>query len=180
MTCWKTINLHKDYGFHRITMISFISMLLAFILFYLPMNLIYSSVEPNGDGILHFLVAIVLIYPIHEILHAIPLWLAKKQVKLNIRRMYFFIPIVSARSKHSLSKSLVIIVLVTPFLFITCVTLLGCVLFQSYIHYFTIIAAINFGLSITDFFYLKQFINAPKSCLVEDIEGGYDILVKNN
>lgn len=180
MTCWKTINLHKDYGFHRITMISFISMLLAFIMFYLPMNLIYSSVKPNGDGVFHFILAVALIYPIHELLHAIPLWLTKKQVKINIRRKYSFVPIVSARSKHSLSKSLVILVLVTPFLFITGAMLIGCILFQSYIHYFTIIAAINFGLSITDFFYLKQFIKAPRSCLVEDIEGGYDILVKND
>ncbi|MFT4416722.1 DUF3267 domain-containing protein [Fredinandcohnia humi] len=179
MTCWKTINLSKDYGFHRITLISFISMFIAFILFYLPLNLMYSSIELKEDGSLYFLFALFFIYPVHELLHVLPFWMSGKRIMINVKWKYGIVPFVSTRSKRSLSRPFAILVLITPFLFITCLTLGMCVVFPGYIHYFTIAAAINFGLCVPDFIYLSQFVKAPKSCLVEEIEDGYDILIDN-
>ncbi|RFB18410.1 DUF3267 domain-containing protein [Bacillus sp. HNG] len=179
MTCWKTINLSKDYGFHRIILISLISMFIAFILFYLPLNLMYSSVELREDGAIYFLLALLLIYPIHATLHVLPFWISGKKLTVTFKWMYGIIPIVTTRSKHSLSKPFIICVMGTPFLFITALMLGGCVVFPGFIHYFSIIAAINFGLCVPDFIYLGQFVKAPRSCTVEEIEDGYDILIHN-
>ncbi|MEH7238389.1 DUF3267 domain-containing protein [Bacillus sp. JJ1562] len=179
MTCWKTINLSKDYGFHRIILISLISMFIAFILFYLPMNLLHSSTQLREDGAIYFLLALLLIYPLHATLHVLPFWITGKKLTLTFKWMYGIIPIVSTRSKHSLSKPFIIFVMGTPFLFITALMLCACVVFPGYIHYFSIIAAINFGLCVPDFIYLGQFIKAPRSCTVEEIEDGYDILIHN-
>ncbi|WP_077617140.1 DUF3267 domain-containing protein [Bacillus sinesaloumensis] len=178
MTCWKTINLSKDYGFHRIIMISMISMLITFILFYLPMILMYSSIEPKEDGSLFFLFSLFLIYPVHALLHILPFWITGKKLKLTFKWVYGIIPIVSTRSKNALSKPFIILVMGTPFLFITGLMIGGCVLFPGYIHYFSIIAAINFGLCVPELIYIGQFIKAPKSCTVEEIEDGYDILIQ--
>ncbi|MFS0862516.1 DUF3267 domain-containing protein [Fredinandcohnia sp. 179-A 10B2 NHS] len=178
MTCWKTINLSKDYGFHRITLISFISMFMAFILFYLPLNLMYSSIDLREEGSLFFVLALVLIYPLHELLHIIPFWLSGKRITI-ILKWYGAVPVISTRSKYSLSKPFITGVLLTPCLVLTFLLLGACILFPGYIHYFTIAAAINFGLCVPDFIYLKQIIRAPKSCLIEEIEDGYDILINN-
>ncbi|MEH7222680.1 DUF3267 domain-containing protein [Bacillus sp. JJ1566] len=177
MTCWKTINLTKDYGFHRIILISLISMFVAFILFYLPMTFMYSSTGLREDGAIYFLLALLLIYPFHTILHVLPFWITGKKISVTFKWMYGIIPIVSTRSKHPLSKSFIIFVMGTPFLFITILTLGSCIVFPGYIHYFSIIAAINFGLCVPDFIYLGQFIKAPRSCTVEEIDDGYDILI---
>ncbi|WP_099362464.1 DUF3267 domain-containing protein [Fredinandcohnia onubensis] len=177
MTCWKTINLSKDYGFHRIVLVSLISMFIAFILFYLPMNLMYSSIKLNEDGSIYFLLALLLIYPLHAALHVLPYWVTGKKLKVTFKWMYGIIPIVSTRSKDALSKPFIIFVMSTPFLLITTLMLGACVAFPVYIHYFSIIAAINFGLCVPDFIYLGQFIKAPRSCTVEEVEDGYDILI---
>ena len=154
-------------------------MFIAFIIFYLPMNLMYSSIRLSADGSTYFLLALLLIYPIHAMLHVLPFWITGKKLTVSIKRMYGIIPIVSKRSKHSLSKPFILIVMSTPFLFITAIMLGACLVFPGYIHYFSIIAAINFGLCVPDFIHLGQFIKAPKSCTVEEIEDGYDILIHN-
>lgn len=154
-------------------------MFIAFILFYLPMNLMYSSIKLKEDGSIYFLLALLLIYPLHASLHVLPFWVTGKKLTVTFKWMYGIIPIVSTRSKHSLSKPFIIFVMGTPFLFITALMLGACVVFPGYIHYFSIIAAINFGLCVPEFIYLGQFIKAPKSCTVEEIEDGYDILIRN-
>ncbi|WP_078548952.1 DUF3267 domain-containing protein [Litchfieldia alkalitelluris] len=179
MTCWKTINLYKDYGFHRIAIVSFFTMLIAFILLYLPLNLVYSTIHLNEDGLLLFMMTLLLIFPIHKLLHSLPLLFIGKKVKFSIERLFLGFPILSARHECMLTKRMIIIVLLTPFLFITGLMLYACSLFPQNIHYFTIIAAVHLGLCVSDFICLKQVIKAPRSCIVEEIEDGYDILINN-
>lgn len=179
MTCWKTINLTKDYGFLRIIMISIMSMLIAFILFYLPMNLMYSSIEPKEDGTIYFLIALLLVYPLHEILHVLPFWITRKKITVTFKWMNGIIPTIITRSKNPLSKPFIILVKCTPFLLLSTLMIGACVLFPAFIHYFSIIAAVNFGLCVPDIICLGQFIKAPRSCTIEEIEDGYDILIHN-
>ncbi|MCA1030881.1 DUF3267 domain-containing protein [Bacillus timonensis] len=179
MTCWKTINLSKDYGFHRIALISLITMFFAFILFYLPLNLMFSKIHLHEDGLWLFSIALIFVFPFHKVLHAFPLWMTGKRVKLNFKRLFLFIPVLSTRCQYSLSKRMTMIVLLTPFITITSTMLIACFLFPAYIHYFTIIAAVNLGFCVTDFICLNQFMKAPKACIIEEIEEGYEILIEN-
>lgn len=153
-------------------------MFIAFILFYLPMNLMYSSIELKENGAIYFLLALLLIYPLHAALHVLPFWITGKKLKVTFKWVYG-IPILMTRSKRSLSKPFIIFVMGTPFLFVTAFMFGACVVFPGYIHYFSIIAAVNFGLCVPDLIHLRQFIKAPKSCTVEEIEDGYDILIHN-
>ncbi len=153
-------------------------MLIAFILFYLPMNLMFSSIDLKADGSIYFFMAVLFLYPLHAFLHVLPFWMTRKKLAFSFKWMYG-IPFISKRSKKSLSKPFMILVMVTPFLFLTTLMIVACMAFPGYIHYFSIVAAINFGLCVPDFIYLSQFIKAPRSCTVEEIEDGYDILIHN-
>ncbi|MBD8067723.1 DUF3267 domain-containing protein [Bacillus sp. PS06] len=179
MTCWKTINLSREYGFHRIVIVSLLATLMTFILLYLPLNLLYSNTSLNEDGLLLFILSLFIIFPIHKLLHSVPLLLFRKKVKFSIERSVFSLPLLSVRPNCSLSKPLMITVLLTPFVCVTGLMLYSCALFPEYIHYFSIITAVHLGVCVTDFILLKQFIKAPRSCIVEEIENGYDILINN-
>ena len=177
MTCWKTFNLSRDYGHHRVTLLSLITMLIAFILLYLPLNLIYSSIYLNEDGALMFLFFLIAIFPLHHFLHAVPLWISRKKVKMKFKRLFFFCPVLSIRCCQSIPKKLSMIVYATPFFIVTSVILSASFMYPEYIHYFSIIGAINLGLCVTDFICINQFIKAPKMCVIEEIDDGFDILL---
>jgi hypothetical protein len=179
MTCWKTLSLSKQYGVHRITIVSLFTMLLAFILFFLPLNVFYSNTQLHEDGLLLFTTSLLLIFPCHKLLHALPLFLSGKKLTMKIDRESFILPLISVRPNRSSSKYLMIIVLLTPFILITGIMFSACVLFPEYIHYFTIIAAINLGFCVSDFIFIKQLIKAPKSCIIEENGDGYDILINS-
>lgn len=179
MTCWKTINLSREYGFHRIVIVSLLTTLITFILLYLPLNLVYSNIPLTEDGLVLFVLTLFIIFPIHKLLHSFPLLVLRKQVKISIERTIFSLPIISVRPKCMLSKPLIITVLITPFVSVTGLMLYGCALFPQYIHYFAIITAVHLGFCVSDFILLKQIIKAPRSCIVEEIENGYDVLINN-
>ncbi|MDX8364619.1 DUF3267 domain-containing protein [Cytobacillus sp. IB215665] len=179
MNCWKTINFSRDVGFHRIILISLLTMLSTFILFYLPLNLYYSSTKLHGDRFIYFIIALLMTIVFHKCLHAIPLILMRKKVKIELKWITI-IPIFTVRFCNMISKTMSILVFLTPFVMFTSICLLLAVMFPSYIHYFSIIAAANLGLCVPDFICLKQFISAPKRSVIEEIEDGYDILVKSN
>ncbi|MDF0726907.1 DUF3267 domain-containing protein [Cytobacillus sp. S13-E01] len=179
MTCWRTINLSKDYGFDRIVLMSLLTMFFAFVLFYLPLNLFNSTTNLNEDGVLLFTLGLLFIFPIHKFLHALPLIILRKKVKIHLTQFFLIIPVFSIRPKQTLSKSVTITAITTPFFLITFLMLLASLIFPGYIHYFSILAAINIGLCVSDFICLTQFIHAPKTCLIEEIEDGYTILVEN-
>ncbi len=141
------------------------------------MNLMYSSIELKENGSIYFLLALLLIYPLHATLHVLPFWLTGKKLKVTFKWVSGIIPVITTRSKSSLSKPFIILVMGTPFLFVTALMLVACIVFPGYIHYFSIIAAVNFGLCVPDLIHLGQFIKAPRSCTVEEIEDGYDILI---
>ncbi|MFC4322155.1 DUF3267 domain-containing protein [Litchfieldia salsa] len=179
MTCWKTINLSREYGFHRIVIVSFLTMLMTFILLYLPLNLVYSNIPLTEDGLVLFVLTLLVIFPIHKLLHSFPLIILRKQVKITIERTIFMLPVISVRPKCLLSKPLIMLVLITPFVSVTGFMLYGCALFPQYIHYFTIIIAVHLGICVSDFILLKQLFKAPRACIVEEIDNGYDVLINN-
>jgi len=179
MTCWRTINLSKDYGFHRMVIVSLMTMLFTFIIFYVPLNLVHSSIKLETDGFFIFILSLLFIFPAHKILHSLPLLLAGKKISIEFSRIAEVIPIFKVSSKERIPKPLILAILLTPFLVITICMLAGCFLSPQYIHYFTIIAAVNLGFCVTDFLLIKHLIRAPKRCVVEEFKDGYDILINS-
>lgn len=51
------------------------------------------------------------------------------------------------------------------------------VLYPAYIHYFTIILSLHIGLCVSDFITLKNVLNSPQNCYVEEHEDGIEILI---
>ncbi|QOR67416.1 DUF3267 domain-containing protein [Cytobacillus suaedae] len=179
MTCWRTINLAKDYGFHRIVLISIITMFFTFVLIYIPLNLMHPNAHLNEDGILFFLTGCLIVFPVHKLLHGLPLFILRKKFKLTASSNILFMPVLTIRLKQTLSKSIIITALIMPFLLITSLMLIGSFMFPGYIHYFSIIAALNLGLCVPDLICLRHVLQAPKTSQIEEVDDGYSILVNN-
>lgn len=177
MTCWKTINLSRDIGLNRIIFISMITMILAFILTYLPINLLYPKVHLKDGHFLLFIFLLISMVPFHKFLHTLPLLISGSRVSINIK-FYHLLPSIQLRACQGIKKHCMIFSLLTPFLSFTLFFLFGCLYFPTYMHYFSIAMAFHLGLCVPDFLFLKQLLLAPKTCFIEEFEDGYEILVQ--
>ncbi|WP_143521951.1 DUF3267 domain-containing protein, partial [Pseudomonas sp. 2995-3] len=79
-------------------------------------------------------------------------------------------------SKGPLSKQLVMTSICMPVLVITTVSVAAAVVFPEWLHYISMMSALNFGLCIYDLLTLKHLKSAPKKCLCEEHLDGYHIL----
>jgi hypothetical protein len=103
-----------------------------------------------------------------------------KKAKLKIKfGLEMYRPTMACCIPSPLSRNLTIIVVLFPFLSITFFACVGAFLTPSYMHYFAIFSAINFGYSITDFIYAIKLYKAPRHSFIEDHEDGFDILIKS-
>ncbi|TXC89716.1 DUF3267 domain-containing protein [Metabacillus litoralis] len=177
MNCWKTINLSKDVGLHRISFISMLTMICVFILTYLPINLFFSKVHLKDGHFLMFVLLMVSMIPIHKILHALPLLLCGCRVEMKIKFYYMF-PSFQLKACNGIKKHNMLISLLTPFIVFTTVFLYGSILFPAYMHYFSIAMAFHIGLCVPDFIFIKHLLLAPRSCFVEEFDDGFEVLVQ--
>ncbi|HHW39294.1 MAG TPA: DUF3267 domain-containing protein [Bacillales bacterium] len=182
MNCWKTIDLSHDHGNQRLMVVSLLVMLAAFIMIYVPLSIIYDSIDLNDDYLYLFIICLFLILPMHLICHALPAWIMGQRIKIKISFKSVIFPILKIEYNHSLSKNLKIGSFLAPTLLITCPLLFYSIRYPQYMHYLSIGAAINIGLSVTDIIYLMILIKAPKKSIVEHTKYSFDILIhpKNN
>lgn len=177
MYCWKTINLSRDIGQYRILFISMLTMILVFILTYLPINLLFPKIHLNDRYFLFFMLILVSMIPIHKLLHVIPLVLTGCRVSINIK-FYRLFPAFQLKACDGIKKNRMIISLLTPFLTFTTLFLIGGIYYPAYMHYFSIAMAFHIGICVPDFLLLKHLLFAPKVCLIEEFEDGYEVLVQ--
>lgn len=177
MNCWKTINLSRDLGNHRLTVVSLLVMLAAFIILFVPLSIINDSIHLNDEYLHLFLICLFLLLPIHLICHAIPAWLTGQRIKMKILFKSSFFPIMNIEYNHSLSKNLKIASILAPTILLTCPLILCGILYPQFMHYFSIMSALNISLSVTDFIYLGILIKAPKKSIVEHTKHSFDILI---
>ncbi|KAA0547524.1 DUF3267 domain-containing protein [Bacillus sp. BGMRC 2118] len=176
MNCWKTINLSKDYGFHRLFFLSFLTSILAFIFLFLVWNMIFESKQLEDSGLMYVVMIAILLIPGHQLIHLTSLWLFRKKVKLTVKKKGLF-PYLTVKYCELLSKPVAVITVLAPLFTVSLILLSLSLLFPQYIHYFTILAAINFGICVSDIMYSYHFMKAPRKCFLEENKGGYDILV---
>lgn len=179
VNCWKTIDISRDYGSQRIIIISVISMLLSFIILYLPLSILFPKAYLHDDGILLLILSLIFTPTIHKLFHILPLVLFRIKIKLDMKR-YFVFPNVTYSICQTVGKKLSILSLVAPTVLITLPSILLCFIYPSYMHYFSIVAAFNIGLSLIDYIYLFMCLKAPRKCFIENYEGGFDILIRES
>ncbi len=179
MNCWKSVHLTRDYGSFRILIISMFAMLFTFIFLYLSFSIIHPSATPHADHFAWFAAGLLLLSPVHKLLHVMPFWVSGKKVQIRVKRRSGLLPVLQFRYRQSMPRNLFILATLSPALVITILAISLSMAMPEYMHYFIIAAAANAGLCVTDFIFLSQFFRAPKHCYVQDFEGGYDILVNN-
>jgi hypothetical protein len=176
MNCWKTINISKQYGSHRLFILSSLTMLFSFIILYVPIT--YLSVSPlKSNYFFILLVSICFMYPIHKLFHYLPIAHLGNRIKKSIEFYGGFLPVIHIRVSDPIKKWTFLLALFTPFLVIGLFIFVGFVLFPSYSHYFTILLAYHIGLCVSDFICAKNILFAPNQSYVEENEEGFEILV---
>lgn len=177
MNCWKTINLTKDVGQHRILFLSMITMVFVFILSYLFINLLFPNVHLKDGHFLMFVLLLISINPIHKLLHALPILLSGCRVSLKLKQ-FFWLPTFQIKACQSISRVNMIVSLLVPFVIITSIIIFGSIQYPAYMHYFCIAMALNIGLCVRDFIFLKHLLTAPKMSYIEEYEDGYEVLIQ--
>ncbi|WLR42839.1 DUF3267 domain-containing protein [Bacillus carboniphilus] len=178
MNCWKTINLSKDIGLYKIYFLSLIVMFFSFIAVYLPLNLIFQGIHLREDNFIYLVLFFIVLVPIHKLLHILPLWLRFQKVNIQVKWSNMFIPIFRTKACRAVTKRLLLISLMTPFIVISILFMACIILFPNYFHYFSIALAFHIGCCVPDFVCINQMIRAPRFCMIEEVEDGYDILVR--
>lgn len=178
MNCWKSINIVAQYGLHRITLISIIIGLLSFILLFLSFSLVFHGITVSAKYFGWFCLSSASMFTMHKLCHAMPLLATRKQVQFRWR-MKSYMPYMIIKTNKPYTKFLSYIIFLSPFFIITGALLLLASIFPSYYHYFALLASFNIGLCFPDFLYVKHIHGAPSTCQIEELESGYDILIRN-
>ena len=177
MHCWKSINKNKQYGRSKIQMISLLSMMGCFILIY-PIFSFFAVNNLSDKHALLFILGIILLYPIHKLLHFIPLLLVAKRTTFTLKfKKYFAVDIMLTTP---LSKKLFLFALITPFMIVSIVLLISCMFLPIYAHYFIILFSFHFGLCASDFITLKNILQSPQRCFIEENDESFEILVEHS
>ncbi|WP_019240382.1 MULTISPECIES: DUF3267 domain-containing protein [Bacillus] len=177
MQCWKSINLNKIYGTQRIVIISLLIMLLSFISLYTIISMGITADKLKDDYDFYFLCSLFMLYPLHKMLHLLPLLFVAKKVKVKHRRPYKFLPVLDIKVKDPISKWLFITTLLTPFVVITSILLFYTTTQPAYSHYLTILLSIHIGICVPDLLTFRNVLHSPQNSYVEENEEGFKILI---
>ncbi|MFJ7971917.1 DUF3267 domain-containing protein [Psychrobacillus sp. NPDC096389] len=176
MHCWKTINVKKQYGLERLFLLSSLLVIIVFSFAYVLLGII-NDTHKSDDYFLVFTLAFLSIYPLHKLLHFIPLYKLRDKVKIINKKQFGFLPTVSVRVVEPINKNRFIFSLLAPFIFINLVLIIGALLIPIFSHYFTMLFAYHCGICLIDLIYVKHLSKSPKSAYIEETEAGFEILI---
>ncbi|QDP39721.1 DUF3267 domain-containing protein [Radiobacillus deserti] len=177
MNCWKSINLSKEFGSNRIYLISMIVGLLSFIILYLPFSIIHHSSNVKDYGLFPLLFGLLILPLAHKVAHLVPLLVMNKKIKIKWKNKKKNLPNFSFRTHGKMSKNTSLFVLLSPTVLITIPCIVGGYFIPDFFAYFVLFAAINITFSLEDFLYAAYLVKAPKRCVIDNAQDGYDILI---
>jgi hypothetical protein len=180
MNCWKAINVHKQYGTHRMFILSCLTVLIAFIFLYGPATYLFVPNTLNDNYFFLLIIGLWLMYPVHKLLHFLPLAPLGRKIKKKFLIKYRLFPIIQIRVDEPISKWIFILSLIAPFFMINSVLIASCYIFTHYVHYFIILLAYHIGLCVSDFIFMRNVLTAPNRAYIEENDEGFEILVVNN
>lgn len=176
MHCWKTVNVKRQYGFDRIFLLSSIIVFAVFTIFHVVIGI--SGVQSFSDQrLLLFIMLFLFIYPLHKLLHFLPLFKYRANIKINFNKLFTFTPGLFLFIKEPVPKSNFVFALLLPFFILNFIILMGAYLFPTYAHYFSILLSFHCGLCLIDIIYVKHLVRSPKKAVIEETVYGYEILV---
>ncbi len=179
MHCWKTINIKHEYGTTRLTLWSVIIFVLVFSFSYIIFGYL-DPIQYSDDYAWLFFMVLILLYPIHKIIHYFGLFKYRKHVQLKVKIDYTFIPVLRMRIKVMVPKNHYIFVLMLPFLLINSILIYVAYSLPQYTHYSTILLAYHCSICLIDILYVKNILLAPRNASIEETPKGYEILVPPN
>ena len=176
MHCWKILNIEREYGVLKMYCIACIHAVLTFSFSYTFLNL-FNYETYNDDYFFLFLFAVLLIYPLHKLLHFLPLYRHRHQMTIRLRRRLFGVRTIHMRIKEPIPKKLYIFSLLFPFLMLTILLLIAAIALPTLTHYAAILLGVHGLLCAFDYVYIKHLIRSPANALIEETPRGYEILV---
>ena len=177
MRAWKSINLSKKYGDQRIFLIIMLTMILSFIIIYTCLSLLALSEELAGHHVFQFVIALILLYPIHKLLHLIPLAGCLQPARIRFSCKWRIFPLLQIRICEPISKRLYMTSLFMPLIIVSLVLCVCITALPQYSHYLSILFSFHLGLCVTDIISLKNMFGSPSSSYIEEHDDGYNILV---
>lgn len=174
--CWKTINVQKQYGHDRIFLFSMIFVFIVFSFFYISIN-VFRHGPMSDQRFSWFLLVLLLTYPLHKLLHFMPIARYRNRLRFSVERKFGIIPLLNMKIHEPIMKSRYLISLIMPFIIINSIFIIGAITLPSFRHYFTILLAYHSGLCLIDLLYAKHLLKTPKKALVEETDKGFEILV---
>ena len=179
MNSWKTVNFTKQYGSHRIFFLSSLTMVLCFIIFYVPAQFLFETNRFYDNYFFLLIFALWFIYPLHKLFHFLPIAHVKEKMKTTFGFKYGIIPNIQIQVYEPVTKRLFMLALLSPFIVINCLLIGACYLFPHYVHYFTILLAYHVGICLPDMICAKNVISAPIQSYIEENDDGIEILLQN-
>lgn len=176
MHCWKTINIHHQYGATRVAIYSIMMFLVIFTTTFVFFNLSYHGHFTDKFFWL-FILAFILLYPIHKIIHYVSLLDYRKHIVLLLKIRYRIIPIVHLRLKEPIPKHRYMMTLIAPFIVLNSIYLGLIIIYPQYTHYGTLLLASHCSICVLDLLYIKNLLHTPKNAKIEETPRGYEILV---
>ncbi|GAA0314038.1 DUF3267 domain-containing protein [Bacillus carboniphilus] len=173
MHCWKSIHVFKHDGFYRMLFFSFLTMLFSFILLYSVTHVLVDGARPNEQYFSLFLLSLFILYPVHKLLHLLSFKLSGVKCRLVMKSKGK----IKCQLSDPVAKVSYIGALLFPFVFITLAGFILIICFPAYFHYIVLFLALHTGLCVEDFIYLKNIMNTPKSCFIEETKDGIEILI---
>ncbi|WP_102271918.1 DUF3267 domain-containing protein [Cytobacillus massiliigabonensis] len=180
MNCWKTININKHYGSQRLFFMSSLTMLLTFIIIFVPAQYLFGATSFYDNYFLLFIICLWIMYPFHKLLHYLPIAHLGNKVKKIGTMKYGLLPIIHVKVNEPIAKWKFIIALFTPFVTINSLLILACFCFPHYVHYSTILLAFHVGICFSDFVCAKNVLSAPNHSYIEENDEGFEILLRSN
>lgn len=179
LNCWKTVNYTRQYGTHRLFIISLITMLLTFIILYISLSYLFVPTTFYDNHFFLFIFCLILVYPVHKLLHLLPISHLGPKIRKRIERKFIFFPSIQITAHEPISKHLFLLALLLPFVTLTAILVAFCFMLPHYVHYITILLAYQTGISVPDLVRTVNILKAPKHAYIEENEDGFEILVSN-
>ncbi|MEH7126098.1 DUF3267 domain-containing protein [Bacillus sp. JJ1503] len=180
MNSWKTINFSRQYGSHRLFILSSLTMLLTFIFVYVPAQFLFNAHSFYDNYFYLFILGLWLIYPLHKFFHYLPLAHHVNKVKKELSIKYGILPVIHIKVFEPIPKWQFIFALFAPFIVINSILIFACYMYPHYLHYITIILAFHAGLCLPDFICAKNVLFAPNCSYIEENDDGIEILLHKN
>jgi len=176
MHCWKTINIKREYRVPRIVLYMIIVFILVFSFSFILVG-INRPLKYDNHYVPLFLLVLLLLYPLHKLIHYYSLFSYRKSVKLKWKLELKVVPIVHLRIKKMIPKNRYMFILITPFVLLNMILILVAVLFPYYSHYACLLLGYHCSICLVDILYFIHLVNAPKNAVIEETPKGYEILV---